>query len=69
MKKRSNNIGQRIREKRLDLGWTQERLAKAVRCSRVYVNKLENAHVPSPGIKVLEKIRVRLGMSWEDLWK
>lgn len=69
MKPPGNNIGQRIRERRLALGWTQERLAKASGYSRVYVLKLENAQVESPGVKALEKISRCLGMSVGDLWK
>jgi transcriptional regulator with XRE-family HTH domain len=69
MKKRSNNIGKRIREKRLELGWTQVKLAKLTGYSRVYILKVENCQVRSPGIKALEKIIGCLGMKMEDLWK
>jgi transcriptional regulator with XRE-family HTH domain len=69
MKKQSNHIGQRIRERRLALGWTQERLAKASGYSRVYVLKLENGQVKSPGVQALEKIVHCLGMELEALWK
>lgn len=69
MKKRSNNIGQRIREKRLELGWSQVRLAKESGFSRVYILKLENGQVESPGIKALEKISRSLGVELGALWK
>jgi len=69
VKQRSDGIGQRIREKRVKLGWTQERLAKVSGYSRIYVLKLENGQVKSPGIKALEKISHCLGVSLEELWK
>jgi transcriptional regulator with XRE-family HTH domain len=69
MKKRSNNIGRKIKEKRVELGWTQERLAKESGYSRIYVLKLENGQVKSPGIQALEKIVHCLGMELEALWK
>jgi len=67
MKTRSDGIGQRIRKKRLDLGWSQERLAKASGYSRIYVLKLENGQVESPGIKALDKMARCLGMNLEEL--
>lgn len=69
MKKQSDGIGQRIREKRLELGWSQVRLAKESGFSRVYILKLENGQVESPGIKALEKISRSLGVELEALWK
>ena len=69
MKKQSNNLGKKIKERRLKLGWTQERLAKASGYSRLYVLKLENAQIESPGIKALEKMAHCLGLSLEELWK
>ena len=69
MKKQVNNIGQKIKEKRLALEWSQERLAKATGYSRVYVLRLEKGYVKSPGIKALEKISRCLGMKMEELWK
>jgi len=69
MKQRSDGIGQRIRKKRLDLGWSQEKLAKASGYSRIYVLKLENGQVESPGIKALEKISRCLKVNLEELWK
>ena len=69
MNKRSDGIGQRIREKRLGLGWSQVRLAKESGFSRVYILKLENGQVESPGIKALEKISRSLGVELGVLWK
>jgi transcriptional regulator with XRE-family HTH domain len=69
MKKQNNNIGRKIKEKRLELGWTQERLAKEIGYSRIWVLKVEKGQIKSPGINGLDKIRVRMGMAWEDLWK
>jgi len=69
MKTRSDGIGQRIKKRRLDLGWSQERLAKASGYSRLYVLKVENAQIESPGIKALEKMAHCLGMNLEELWK
>jgi DNA-binding XRE family transcriptional regulator len=64
-----NRIGQKIKERRLELGWTQEHLAKLSGYSRVYIVKLENAKVESPGIKALEKIACCLGLKMRSLWK
>jgi len=69
MKTRSDGIGQRIKKRRLDLGWSQERLAKASGYSRLYVLKVENAQIESPGIKALDKMARCLGMNLEELWK
>lgn len=69
MKPLGKNIGKRIRERRLELGWTQIKLAKLSGYSRIYILKVENGQVPSPGIKALEKIIGCLGMKMEDLWK
>jgi transcriptional regulator with XRE-family HTH domain len=69
MKKQRNHIGQRIREKRLELGWSQARLAEETGLSRVYILKLEKAQIESPGVKALFKISWALGIGMEALWK
>jgi len=64
-----NRIGQKIKERRLALGWTQAHLAKLSGYSRVYIVRLENAKVESPGINALEKIASSLGLKMSLLWK
>jgi len=64
-----NRIGQKIKERRLALGWTQAYLAKLSGYSRVYIVRLENAKVESPGINALEKIASSLGLKMSSLWK
>jgi transcriptional regulator with XRE-family HTH domain len=63
------SIGQRIRAKRLELGISQVELAKVSGYSRIYVLKLENGQVKSPGVQALEKIVHCLGMELGALWK
>lgn len=65
----SNHIGRKIRERRLELGLTQNDLAKVSGYSRVYILKLENNQIENPGIKTLQKIIRCLQITLEELCK
>lgn len=62
-------LGQRIKERRIKLGWTQERLAQESGFSRVYIIKIENGRAENPGIKTLSKIGNCLGIKLSLLCK
>lgn len=68
MKQKIDGLGRKIRERRLELGWSQDYLAQATGYSRLYILKVENAQIKSPGIKALEKITHSLGITLESLW-
>jgi len=68
VKQKSNHLGRKIRERRLELGWSQEYLAQVSGRSRLYILKVENGQIESPGIKALEKISYCLGIKLETLW-
>jgi len=44
-------------------------LAQVSGRSRLYILKVENGQIESPGIKALEKISYCLGIKLEELWK
>jgi transcriptional regulator with XRE-family HTH domain len=55
-------IGQRVRARRLQAGWTQKRLAEQSGTSRARVDALENGRAPDIGFKRLQSIMHALGM-------
>jgi len=63
----SNHLGRKIKERRLEMGWTQEYLANASEMSRVYINKIEANKVKNPGVKSLNKIAYSLGLKLGEL--
>jgi ribosome-binding protein aMBF1 (putative translation factor) len=67
MRRQRNHIGKRIRKRRLELGWSQEYLAQVSGFSRLYILKVENGQIKSPGIKAIEKLSYCLGLKWESL--
>ena len=48
-------VGQRIRELRMQRGWTQQLLADHADLTREHINKLETGQV-EPGLRALERI-------------
>ena len=54
-KQGDEELGQRLRKKRKEYGYTQEDLAYASDCSPRSIGKIENASV-NPSYKVLKKI-------------
>jgi transcriptional regulator with XRE-family HTH domain len=68
MLRSQDHIGKRIRKRRIELGWSQDYLAQVSGYSRIYILKVENGHIKSPGIKALEKLSYCLGIKLESLW-
>ena len=61
-------IASRIREKRIELGITQEDLAGRIDKNKSYISSLENSKSPNPTIENLSAIANALGMEvWELL--
>jgi transcriptional regulator with XRE-family HTH domain len=56
------NIGQIIRQRREELGWSQAHLAQVTGYSRLYVLKIENNQIKNPGIAAVKKIFGALGL-------
>lgn len=63
-----NIIGQRIRDKRKEKGWTQEELAEKTGMHPTYVGKLERGEKGAT-IDSLEKIVNALDVTFEELFK
>ena len=51
----------RIRELRTAKGWTQTELARRAKIRRATVNRIENDHIKSIDLEVLEKLARALG--------
>jgi transcriptional regulator with XRE-family HTH domain len=60
-------MGRKIRKRRIEMGWSQDYLAKVSEMSRVYVNKIETDKVKNPGVKSLHKIAYALGLKLDEL--
>lgn len=58
-------IGQIIRERREQLGWSQARLAQVAGYSRLYILKVENEQIKNPGIEAVKKIFHALGLKMD----
>jgi transcriptional regulator with XRE-family HTH domain len=56
-----STLGGRLRRRRLELGWTQVRLAEAVGTSQAVVQKIENGKSLRP--RILEELARALGVS------
>ena len=66
----SKALGQWVKSKREDAGWTQEELADRVRCKKAYISKVEKAtphsvgkQAPTPTLKFLHNLSKALGTS------
>lgn len=55
-------LSQRISERRKELGWTQEYLAKITGYSRVYIAEIERGKYKNPGLESAKKIFYALGL-------
>ncbi|WKZ27964.1 MAG: helix-turn-helix transcriptional regulator [Candidatus Dojkabacteria bacterium] len=62
-----NSIAEKIRNKRSELGLTQEQLAIKAGIPYTTLSKIENDLVPNPTIKTLKKIADALGILVDDL--
>lgn len=60
---RIQEIGHRIRQVRLGLGWTQARLAASAGLSRTTLNQLESGLFPDLGVKKLQALLEPLGLA------
>ena len=59
-------LGKRIKELRIDKGWTQERLQEHSGLDRTYISDIERG-VRNPSIKSLEKLATALKVKLSDL--
>lgn len=62
------NLGERIRERRLQLHWTQDALAEKARLSKGFLSDLENSNRSIGADRLLDLARV-LGLSLDFLMK
>jgi len=60
-------LGQRIRARRLDRGWSLRELADITGISYTHLAKLERDGVPHPGYRTVEKLADVLGYTKERL--
>jgi transcriptional regulator with XRE-family HTH domain len=67
VKQKSNHLGRKIKKRRIEMGWTQDQLAKASGYSRVHISRLENSRITNPGIETLQKISYCLGIKLDSL--
>jgi transcriptional regulator with XRE-family HTH domain len=63
----AKTIGEKIKLRREEFGWTQKYLAKASEMSRIYINEIETNKVKNPGVKSLHKIAYSLGLKLDEL--
>lgn len=62
-----SNIGERIKTRRLGLGWTLDRLATEAKVSKGFLSDLENGKRKSAGGDYLKRIAEALGVSLDHL--
>lgn len=60
-------LGQRIRELRVEKGWSQEELGERCGLDRTYVSGVERG-VRNPTLSVIERIAVGLGVTIVELF-
>jgi transcriptional regulator with XRE-family HTH domain len=60
-------LGQRLRCRRLDRGWSLRELADMTGISYTHLAKLERDGVPYPGYRTIEKLAEALGFTKEQL--
>lgn len=63
-----NSVGGRIKQVRINIGWTQARLAREARLSKSFISDLENGKTGASGDNLL-KITQILGVSLDYLMK
>ena len=62
-----HNLGQRIKERRVDIGLNIEQLAQRAGVSKAYISQLESGTSTKPSAGKLYDIAVALGTSMADL--
>jgi len=60
-------LGQRLRARRIDRGWSLRELADMTGISYTHLAKLERDGVPYPGYRTIEKLADALGYTKEHL--
>lgn len=65
--KNMNTLGQKIRKRRLKLGWSLDVLAQKSRISKAYLSQLETGDSDRPSAKILYNIAIALDISIADL--
>ena len=63
-----NGVGERIKQGRINIGWTQARLAREASLSKSFISDLENGKTRASGDNLL-KITEILGVSLDYLMK
>jgi transcriptional regulator with XRE-family HTH domain len=61
-------VGQRIRNYRTGLGWSQERLAEAAGCHHTYIGQIERGE-KNATIESVEKIAAAMGVPMSQLFE
>lgn len=61
------NIGERIKTRRLALGWTLERLSTEAKVSKGFLSDLENGNRKTAGAPFLKRIAEALSLSLDHL--
>jgi len=61
------NLGEKIREKRNDLGWSLDELARKSRVSKAYLSQLETGESERPSAEILYNIAIALELSIAEL--
>ncbi len=60
-----NTVGSRIREHRIELGWSQGELADRIKRDRTWVNKVERGHIaPSLPLFVVLLDALEVNADW-----
>jgi putative HTH-type transcriptional regulator yazB len=65
----SKFIAKRIKELRLDRGWTQEVLAEASNLDESYIGKIERQVYDNLTVKTLEKIIIGLDVEFKEFFQ
>jgi transcriptional regulator with XRE-family HTH domain len=60
-------IGERVRAERLARGWTQAELARHSGVSQATLSRIEEGHVASPRLPVLQKLAAALRITIDSL--
>lgn len=60
-------LGELLRSRRYERGWTQEQLEEYSGVSQNYISKLENGAVKRPGKEILESLAASLGLSMDEI--
>lgn len=61
-------VGERIKNRRLRLGWTQEELAEKAALHNTYIGQLERGE-KNATLESIEKVATGLGVTFEELFE